>query len=73
MADPYPSLIDLDNDLLPDDEATLKEEAVRYGSEHYYDLPKMATIALASAFPLRGAATLPSFPPTTLWDLRFSF
>jgi hypothetical protein len=31
--DPYPSLIDLDNDMLPADEVTLEREAARYESE----------------------------------------
>jgi hypothetical protein len=58
-AKPYPSLIDLDNNLPPADEVTLEEEPTRYELEYYCGPPKAATIAP----PLRGAATLPSFFP----------
>ena len=48
-AGPYPSLIDLDDNLPPADEATLEGEAAHYELECYHNPPQMATIALASA------------------------
>jgi hypothetical protein len=58
----YPSLIDLDSELPPANEASL---AACYESECYRDLLKATTISLVLAPPLRGAAELPSFfcPP----------
>ena len=63
MAGLYPSLIDLDSELLPSNEATLEEEKACYELECYRDPPKAATITLALAPPLRCTAALPSFFP----------
>lgn len=65
IGDLYPSLIYFDNELPPAQEAALTGGAAP---------PKPATIAMASAPPLRNVATLPSFflpPPYGILDTVF--
>lgn len=71
----YPSLIDLDSELLPSNEATLEEEKACYELECYRDPPKAATITLALASPLRvaAAAFLSFFLPPPYWTLDAVF
>lgn len=57
LSGPLPSVIDLDNELLPADEETLVEEAAHYDSELYCDLPKVVTIVPT----LRVSAAIPTF------------
>ena len=59
MADLYPSLINFNDELPPNEEAALTKEAACCALGHV--LPKWASVALALAPPLRNVATLPSF------------